>query len=89
MALSSADCYNVKQLTFFCILWQTSDILYYEVLDIPLPELQGLKTLKVAFHHATKDEVSKLIKFLQTDSLTLHSLFMLKHLVHLYLGGGS
>ncbi|XP_054795340.1 ubiquitin C-terminal hydrolase 12-like isoform X1 [Prosopis cineraria] len=36
---------------------QTSDILYYEVLDIPLPELQGLKTLKVAFNHATKDEV--------------------------------
>ncbi|XP_010557963.1 PREDICTED: ubiquitin carboxyl-terminal hydrolase 12-like [Tarenaya hassleriana] len=36
---------------------QTSDILYCEVLDIPLPELQGLKTLKVAFHHATKDEV--------------------------------
>ncbi|KAF5938220.1 hypothetical protein HYC85_025726 [Camellia sinensis] len=35
----------------------TSDVLYYEVLDIPLPELQGLKTLKVAFHHATKDEV--------------------------------
>ncbi|KAI3916569.1 hypothetical protein MKW98_026311 [Papaver atlanticum] len=35
---------------------QTSDILYYEVLDIPLPELQGLKTLKVAFHHATKEE---------------------------------
>ncbi|GJY83581.1 WD repeat-containing protein PCN-like protein isoform X1 [Tanacetum coccineum] len=34
-----------------------TDILYYEVLDIPLPELQGLKTLKVAFHHATKDEV--------------------------------
>ncbi|XP_009122271.2 ubiquitin carboxyl-terminal hydrolase 12 isoform X1 [Brassica rapa] len=36
---------------------QTSDILYYEILDIPLPELQGLKTLKVAFHHATKEEV--------------------------------
>ncbi|KAK8488457.1 hypothetical protein V6N11_059434 [Hibiscus sabdariffa] len=36
---------------------QTSDILYYEVLDIPLPELQGLKNLKVAFHHTTKDEV--------------------------------
>ncbi|XWS56120.1 hypothetical protein CRYUN_Cryun09bG0059200 [Craigia yunnanensis] len=35
----------------------TSDILYYEVLDIPLPELQGLKNLKVAFHHATRDEV--------------------------------
>ncbi|CAN6439958.1 unnamed protein product [Victoria cruziana] len=37
---------------------QTSDILYYEVLDIPLPELQGLKTLKVAFHHSTKDEAT-------------------------------
>lgn len=36
---------------------QTSDILYYEILDIPLPELQGLKTLKVAYHHSTKDEV--------------------------------
>nr|VDC93369.1 unnamed protein product [Brassica oleracea] len=36
---------------------QTSDILYYEVLDIPLPELQGLKILNVAFHHASKDEV--------------------------------
>ncbi|KAG6484795.1 hypothetical protein ZIOFF_053320 [Zingiber officinale] len=36
----------------------TSDILYYEILDIPLPELQGLKTLKVAFHHATKEEVA-------------------------------
>ncbi|KAE9589796.1 putative ubiquitinyl hydrolase 1 [Lupinus albus] len=36
---------------------QTSDILYYEALDIPLPELQCLKTLKISFHHATKDEV--------------------------------
>nr|GEZ88468.1 ubiquitin carboxyl-terminal hydrolase 12 isoform X6 [Tanacetum cinerariifolium] len=35
---------------------KVSDILYYEVLDIPLPELQGLKTLKIAFHHATKKE---------------------------------
>ena len=46
---------QVFLLNFF--LLQTSDILYYEVLDIPLPELQGLKTLKVAFHHATKEEV--------------------------------
>ncbi|KAG6401642.1 hypothetical protein SASPL_138506 [Salvia splendens] len=38
--------------------WRISDILYYEVLDIPLPELQCLKTLKVAFHHATKDEAT-------------------------------
>ncbi|XP_070665819.1 ubiquitin C-terminal hydrolase 13-like isoform X2 [Malus domestica] len=36
---------------------QTSDILYYEVFEITLPELQDLKHLKVAFHHATKDEV--------------------------------
>ncbi|GAU36434.1 hypothetical protein TSUD_19700 [Trifolium subterraneum] len=36
---------------------QASDILYYEVLDIPLPELQCLKTLKIAFHHDAKDEV--------------------------------
>ncbi|XP_058070220.1 ubiquitin C-terminal hydrolase 12-like isoform X2 [Magnolia sinica] len=38
-------------------LLETSDILNYEVLDIPLLELQGLKTLKVALHHSTKDEV--------------------------------
>ena len=29
---------------------QQSDVLYYEVLDMPLPELQELKTLKVFFH---------------------------------------
>ncbi|CAN6577224.1 unnamed protein product [Malus baccata var. baccata] len=50
-------------LSFLCCftltLISSSDILYYEVLDIPLPELErlGLKTLKIAFHHATKDEV--------------------------------
>lgn len=47
---------TLEKHSFF--LFQTTDVLYYEVLDIPLPELQGLKTLKVAFHHATKDEVS-------------------------------
>jgi ubiquitin carboxyl-terminal hydrolase 7 len=44
-------------LKLLSVMIQTSDILYYEVLDIPLPELQFLKTLKVAFHHATKEEV--------------------------------
>jgi hypothetical protein len=44
-------------LKILSVMIQTSDILYYEVLDIPLPELQFLKTLKVAFHHATKEEV--------------------------------
>ncbi|XP_042056257.1 ubiquitin C-terminal hydrolase 12-like [Salvia splendens] len=37
---------------------QISDILYYEVLDIPLPELQCIKNLNVAFHHVTKDEAA-------------------------------
>ncbi|CAO2820246.1 unnamed protein product [Amaranthus hypochondriacus] len=36
---------------------QASDVLHYEILDIPLPELQGLKNLKITFYHATKDEV--------------------------------
>ncbi|KAL0460854.1 UNVERIFIED_CONTAM: Ubiquitin carboxyl-terminal hydrolase 12 [Sesamum latifolium] len=36
---------------------QTSDILYYEILDMPLPELQGLRTLKVAFRHGTNNEM--------------------------------
>ncbi|XP_009379676.1 ubiquitin C-terminal hydrolase 12-like isoform X1 [Pyrus x bretschneideri] len=49
---------RVKHLTDMLVHYnQISHILYYEVLDIPLPELQGLKNLKVAFHHATKDEV--------------------------------
>lgn len=37
---------------------QVSDILYFEVLDIPLPELQGLKSLKVAFHNYKTEEVT-------------------------------
>ncbi|KAF9599581.1 hypothetical protein IFM89_001077 [Coptis chinensis] len=35
-----------------------SDTVYYEVFNIPLPELQVLKTLKVSFQHATNDEVA-------------------------------
>ncbi|CAM6108023.1 unnamed protein product [Calypogeia fissa] len=38
---------------------KTSDILYFETLDLPLPELQGLKTLKIAFHNAKTEELSK------------------------------
>ncbi|KAK9699295.1 hypothetical protein RND81_08G165600 [Saponaria officinalis] len=68
--LTSHNCYSqqpkpqhikyrgVDHLTDMLVHYQqSSDILYYEVLDIPLPELQGLKNLKVAFHHATKEEV--------------------------------
>ncbi|KAI7746098.1 hypothetical protein M8C21_024663 [Ambrosia artemisiifolia] len=35
---------------------QMTDILYYEVLDIPLPQLQCLKTLKIVFLPASKEE---------------------------------
>ncbi|XP_059307810.1 ubiquitin C-terminal hydrolase 13-like isoform X2 [Lycium ferocissimum] len=69
--LTSHNCYSqqpkpqpikyrgVDRLTEMLVHYnQTSDILYYEVLDIPLPELQGLKTLKVAFYNAAKDEVT-------------------------------
>ncbi|XP_026420624.1 ubiquitin carboxyl-terminal hydrolase 13-like [Papaver somniferum] len=36
---------------------RTSDILYYEVLDVPLPELQDLKTLKIAFPYSTRNDM--------------------------------
>ena len=57
-------------MTLLIFMYQTSDILYYEVLDIPLPELQALKTLKVTYHHATKDEVISL------DSLRAVALYV-------------
>ncbi|KAK4337648.1 hypothetical protein RND71_042135 [Anisodus tanguticus] len=69
--LTSHNCYSqqpkpqpikyrgVDRLTEMLVHYnQTSDILYYEVLDIPLPELQCLKTLIVAFYNAAKDEVT-------------------------------
>ncbi|XP_048432621.1 ubiquitin C-terminal hydrolase 12-like [Pyrus x bretschneideri] len=49
---------GVEQLKYMLIhYYLVCDILYYEVLDIPLPEVQALKSLKVDFHHATRDEV--------------------------------
>ncbi|KAF6152029.1 hypothetical protein GIB67_010603, partial [Kingdonia uniflora] len=56
--LTSHNCYSqgVEHLSDMLVHYnQMSDILYYEVLDIPLPELQGFTILKVAFHHSTKD----------------------------------
>eukprot|EP00252_Welwitschia_mirabilis_P016662 TRINITY_DN3688_c0_g2_i2.p1 TRINITY_DN3688_c0_g2~~TRINITY_DN3688_c0_g2_i2.p1 ORF type:complete len:1108 (+),score=261.03 TRINITY_DN3688_c0_g2_i2:336-3659(+) len=47
---------------------QTSDILYYEVLDIPLPEFQGLKSLKLYFYHSTRHMVSEHILRLPKQS---------------------
>jgi ubiquitin carboxyl-terminal hydrolase 7 len=38
---------------------QMSDILYYEILDIPLPELERLKILKVAFHNHKTEQVEE------------------------------
>lgn len=47
---------NLFDLLFQCN--QLTDILYYEVLDIPLPELQRSKLLNVYFYHGMKDEVT-------------------------------
>lgn len=59
----------------YCLIFyfKASDILYYEVLDIPLPQLQCLKTLKIAFHHDAKDEVStaRWLLLLFTELFTL------------------
>ncbi|CAK9866222.1 unnamed protein product [Sphagnum jensenii] len=50
---------GVERLTDMLVHYnQTSDILYFEILDLPLPELQGLKTLKIAFHNSKTEEVS-------------------------------
>jgi ubiquitin carboxyl-terminal hydrolase 7 len=49
---------GVERLTDMLVHYnQTSDILYFEMLDLPLPELQGLKTLKIAFHNSKTEEV--------------------------------
>jgi hypothetical protein len=51
--------WNIFLFTFLehLLIEQMCDILYYEILDIPLPELESLKTLRVAFHNATNNEV--------------------------------
>ncbi|KQK09967.1 ubiquitin carboxyl-terminal hydrolase 13 isoform X2 [Brachypodium distachyon] len=52
---------------------QICDVLYYEILDIPLPELQTLRTLTVSFHHATGNEVP-ILSVRLPKSNPLHSL---------------
>ncbi|KAL2248128.1 UNVERIFIED_CONTAM: Ubiquitin carboxyl-terminal hydrolase 13, partial [Sesamum indicum] len=44
------------KLTKHYLLVQLSDILYFEVLDIPLLELQELRILKLAFNCAANSE---------------------------------
>jgi len=41
-----------------CIV-QNTDTLYFEVLDIPLPELQRLKALSVVFHNTRAQQVRR------------------------------
>lgn len=62
-----------------------ADILYYEILDIPLPELQGLKTLRVTFHHATNNEVS--LQFCTHSVLATASIFLIMSCDNAYLSG--
>ncbi|XP_026424941.1 ubiquitin carboxyl-terminal hydrolase 12-like isoform X2 [Papaver somniferum] len=52
---------------------QKSDILYFEVLDIPPPLLEGLKTLNVSFHHEKKDTVIHRISLPSKSTVSRHS----------------
>uniref|UniRef100_A0A7S2Z4X2 ubiquitinyl hydrolase 1 n=1 Tax=Chloropicon laureae TaxID=464258 RepID=A0A7S2Z4X2_9CHLO len=47
---------------------QVTDILYYEILDIPLYELERLKSLKIAFHNDKTEEVDTYTLRLPKDS---------------------
>ncbi|KAK4409141.1 Ubiquitin carboxyl-terminal hydrolase 12 [Sesamum angolense] len=47
---------------------EPSDVLYFEVLDIPLPELQELRILNLAFSHVEKTELESCSVRLQKDS---------------------
>ncbi|KAL0459972.1 UNVERIFIED_CONTAM: Ubiquitin carboxyl-terminal hydrolase 13, partial [Sesamum latifolium] len=47
---------------------EPSDVLYFEVLDIPLPELQELRILNLAFSHAGKTELESCSIRLPKDS---------------------
>ncbi|CAI6008692.1 unnamed protein product [Closterium sp. NIES-65] len=49
------DCLT-NMLVHFNQMWST-DILYFETLDIPLPELQQLKTLNITFHNSKAEDV--------------------------------
>ncbi|KAL0433505.1 UNVERIFIED_CONTAM: Ubiquitin carboxyl-terminal hydrolase 12 [Sesamum latifolium] len=63
---------------------QLSDILYFEVLDIPLPELQKLRILKLAFSHAAKTELETYSIRLPKESTVGDVLEHLKEKVKLY-----
>ncbi|KAK2449093.1 ubiquitin carboxyl-terminal hydrolase [Trifolium repens] len=63
-------CEGFEHLSDVLVLYdKTSNVLYYEVLDTPLPELQSLLTVKVAFHNATGAEVIYTVR--QTEQSTV------------------
>ncbi|KAL2248171.1 UNVERIFIED_CONTAM: Ubiquitin carboxyl-terminal hydrolase 12, partial [Sesamum indicum] len=54
--LSRGSFDEAVKLTKHYFLAQLSDILYFEVVDIPLPELQELRILKLAFNYVANSE---------------------------------
>ncbi|KAL0031727.1 hypothetical protein WJX79_003396 [Trebouxia sp. C0005] len=60
---------------------QTTDTLFYEVLDLPLPQLERLKTLKIAFHGEKAEEVAQHQLRLPKDSCIEHVLEELRKLL--------
>ncbi|XP_057458869.1 ubiquitin C-terminal hydrolase 12-like isoform X2 [Lotus japonicus] len=62
---------------------QTSVIMYYEVLDIPLPQLQDLKCLRVAFYYSTKNEVLSYLIRMPNHSTVMDMISQLKNKLQL------
>lgn len=60
---------------------QTTDTLFYEVLDLPLPQLERLKTLKIAFHGDKAEEIAQHQLRLPKDSCIGHVLEELRKLL--------
>ena len=66
----SVDSLNEMLLSF----QKTSDILFYEVLHIPLPEYESKKSLKVSWHNAAAEEVKVVSLLLNKESTVADAL---------------
>jgi len=68
------------------LIWQMCNILYYDVLDIPLPELESTRSLKITFENATNHEVSFFFIFCATSIFLIMfmRLFLLSDVVSHY-----
>jgi len=64
---------------------KTSDTLYYEVLDIPLEELESKKSLRVSWHNLQCDETKVLSLLLAKETTVGTALEMIKQQVTLQL----